>query len=281
MLSPDLHTHTNASDGTLTPADLIRRAIDKGISHLAITDHDTINAYRSLSPGTLSGLTLVPGIEFSSRWMKTGIHIVGLNIDLGNADLRRGIEQQQQARILRAQKIAERLQKYQLPDLLPEVTAMAGNSSVGRPHFARCLVDRGLSKDFKTAFRKYLGNGKAGDVRHLWPTITEVIQWITAAGGTPVLAHPARYKMTATKLRELVRDFCAAGGEALEVVSGQQRPEVTNRLADLAIEHGLTASCGSDFHSPDNRWADLGQFSSLPPALTPVWKPWKTIAHCG
>jgi len=280
MLSPDLHTHTTASDGSLAPADLVRRAIDRGISHLAITDHDTINAYRNLSPGTLSGLTLVPGIEFSSRWMKTGIHIVGLNIDLDNATLRRGIEQQQQARNLRARKIAARLQQCQLPDLLPEVTAMAGNSSVGRPHFARCLVDRGLCKDMKTAFRKYLGNGKAGDVRHLWPTLDEVIRWINAAGGTSVLAHPARYKMTLTKLRELLRDFCAAGGEALEVVSGQQRPEVTNRLADLAIEYDLSASCGSDFHSPDNRWSDLGQFSTLPSAVRPIWNQWNTIASC-
>ena len=129
-----------------------------------------------------------------------------------------------------------------------------------------------------TAFKKYLGNGKAGDVRHLWPPLKVVIEWIIASGGIAVLAHPARYKLTATKLRELVRDFCDAGGEAIEVVSGSQRAEDTKKLAALANDHGLLASCGSDFHDPDNRWADLGQFAPLPTDVTPVWEQWKTTA---
>ena len=281
MLSPDLHTHTNASDGTLSPSELIQRAVARGVSHLAITDHDTINAYHQLSRQPTPELTLVPGIELSARWMKTGVHIVGLNIDLEDLKLQQCIERQQQARQARAKTIALRLQKCGLPDLLPAAMAMAGSSSIGRPHFARCLVEQGFSKDFKAAFKRYLGNGKAGDVRQLWPTISEVIPWIADAGGTAVLAHPARYKMTATKVRELVADFSAAGGEAMEVVCGQQRPEITNRLADLAVDYGLSASCGSDFHSPDNRWSDLGQFPALPSGVTPVWERWKTNAHCG
>lgn len=273
-MKPDLHTHTNLSDGALSPAELIERALDKGITHLAITDHDTINAYRELPP---SDLTIVPGIELSTRWMKTGIHIVGLNIDLGHPVLQKGIEMQQHARVERAREIAIRLQKLGIPDILSAVTKLAGTSTIGRPHFARILVEHGHSKDMPAAFRKYLGNGKAGDVRHVWPSMTETIRWITQSGGTAVLAHPACYKLTATKLRELVRDFCDAGGEAIEVVSGSQRPEVTTKLAELSKDHDLSASCGSDFHHPGNRWSDLGQFPALPADITPVWEQWNTI----
>lgn len=274
-MRPDLHTHTNLSDGALSPSELIERALDKRVTHLAITDHDTINAYRDLPA---SDLTIIPGIELSTRWMKTGIHIVGLNIDLQHPVLRQGIETQQQARVERAQQIAIRLQKLGIPDILSAVKKIAGNSTIGRPHFAQILVEHGHSKDMAAAFRKYLGNGKAGDVRDVWPSITEIIRWITVSGGTAVLAHPARYKLTAIKLRELVRDFCDAGGEAIEVISGSQRPEVTKKLAELSNDHGLSAACGSDFHHPGNRWSDLGQFPALPADLTPVWEQWNTIA---
>lgn len=142
-MKPDLHTHTNLSDGALSPAELIERALDKGITHLAITDHDTINAYRELPP---SDLTIVPGIELSTRWMKAGIHIVGLNIDLHHPVLRQGIETQQQARLERAQQIAIRLQKLGIPDILSAVTKIAGTSTIGRPHFARILVEQGYGR---------------------------------------------------------------------------------------------------------------------------------------
>jgi len=278
MLKPDLHTHTNFSDGALSPKDLVHRAVHNGVTHLAITDHDTTDAYRDFPELTVPGLTLVPGVELSARWMKIGIHIVGLNIHPDNAELRAGIALQQNTREERAQQIATRLRKLGLPDLLSEVRELAGDSTIGRPHFAQCLVKHGHSKDMRAAFKKYLGNGKAGDVMHLWPAQTEVIEWITAAGGIAVLAHPARYKLTATKLRELVRDFCDAGGGAIEVVSGSQTTETTNKLAVLANEHDLFASCGSDFHHPDNRWADLGKFAPLPADVTPVWEQWITTA---
>lgn len=276
MLKPDFHTHTNYSDGSLSPTALVERAVRNGVTHLAVTDHDTINAYRELQDSTPPALTLIPGIELSARWMKTGIHIVGLNIDRDNEELQHGIELQQESRRERAAQIAQRLQKLGIPDLLPEATELAGAGTIGRPHFARCLVKYGQSKDMSAAFRKYLGNGKAGDVRHLWPALEVVIGWIVASGGIAVLAHPARYKLTATKLRELVRDLRDAGGEAIEVVSGSQRNEVTRKLAELANDNGLLASCGSDFHHPDNRWADIGKFAPLPEHVTPVWEQWKS-----
>ncbi|NOX70681.1 MAG: PHP domain-containing protein [Gammaproteobacteria bacterium] len=273
-MRPDLHTHTNLSDGSLSPAELVERALEKGITHLAITDHDTAKAYRFL-PTT--DLTIIPGIELSTRWMKIGIHVVGLNLDLSHPAIQAGIESQQQARLERAEQIGMRLKKLGMPNLFPAATQIAGDGTIGRPHFARALVEHGHSKDMSAAFRKYLGNGKAGDVRHVWPSLTKVIHWIRESGGTAVLAHPAHYKLTATKLRELVLDFCAAGGEALEVVNGSQRPDVTKKLAELSNDHELSASCGSDFHNPDRRWSELGQFPTLPAGVTPVWKQWNTI----
>ena len=273
---PDLHTHTSFSDGTLSPAQLIDRAVENGVTHLSITDHDTTAAYRALPDYSGHDLVVTPGIELSTRWMKIGIHVVGLNVDPDHESLLSGIAFQQQARNERAERISDRLAKCGIPDSLPEALKHAGNGCIGRPHFAKVLVERGHCKDFATAFRKYLGNGKPGDVRDLWPPIEEVVRWISESGGTPVLAHPDKYKLTATKLLCLVRDFCAAGGEAIEVVSGSQRPEVTRKLADLANSHGLSASCGSDFHDPRFRWSDLGRFSPLPPGVTPVWKQWNT-----
>lgn len=273
---PDLHTHTNLSDGALSPAELVQRAVSLGVKHLSITDHDTVAAYAGLANLDLKGVTITPGIELSTRWMKTGIHVVGLNIDPHHSTLIRGIEQQQAARFERAHRIASRLQKCGIPDPLPTVKSYAGDASIGRPHFARYLVDHGHCKNFAAAFKKFLGDGKAGDVRHVWPELDEVTAWINEAGGTAVLAHPARYGLTATKLRELVRDFVASGGESIEVVSGSQQPDVTKKLATLANEQGLSASCGSDFHNPVHRWSDLGKFQALPANVVPVWEQWKT-----
>jgi predicted metal-dependent phosphoesterase TrpH len=275
-MSTDLHTHTCLSDGALSPTQLIERAIANGVGHLSITDHDTTAAYQELPDYTAHDLVITPGIELSTRWMKVGIHIVGLNIDPNHDTLLSGIEIQRKARLDRAQQIARRLEKCGIPDSLPGAMKNAGVGCIGRPHFAKFLVDEGYSKDFPAAFRKYLGNGKPGDVRDVWPPIEEVIRWIKAAGGTAVLAHPYKYKLTATKLRELTRDFCSAGGESIEVVSGSQRPEITSKIADLADAFGLSASCGSDFHDPAHRWSDVGRFSPLPESVTPVWEQWET-----
>ena len=118
------------------------------------------------------------------------------------------------------------------------------------------------------------GAGKAGDIREMWASLDDVIGWIHAAGGIAVLAHPTKYKLTNLKLEELTRDFCTAGGDALEVISGQQDLSLTTRLGKLAARHGLLASCGSDFHQPGQSWARLGVVATLPRSCTPVWEAW-------
>jgi predicted metal-dependent phosphoesterase TrpH len=269
----DLHTHTSVSDGELTPQILIEQAIESGVDVLAITDHDTVGAFEQLKHGS-NEITLITGTELSSHWQKTGVHIVGLNIDLHSETLQTGLARQQNARNIRAEKIARRLSKIGFANTLAGARQYSGDTSIGRVHFAQHLVNSGAVKDFKTAFKKYLGAGKAGDVKSEWLGMSEVIDWITQANGHAVLAHPAKYKLTNRKLEQLVQDFAAAGGHAIEVVSGKQDAQLTSRLARLATRHSLLASTGSDFHRPGQNWAALGTQPALPADSEPVWNNW-------
>ena len=269
----DLHTHTTASDGALTPAELIQFAAGQNVDCLAITDHDTLHGYEQLDFQKIAGLKLVVGLELSTSWQGHGIHIIGLNVDRSNATLKNGITSQQDARKSRAATIAMRLQKTGIDDPLPAVLKIAGKSIIGRPHFAQHLVDIGHAKDISSAFRKTLGNGKMGDVKQCWEALPEIVAWIRAAGGTAVLAHPAKYGMTWTKLGALIEDFAGAGGQAIEVVSGSQEQKITKKLARLSNEFELAASCGSDFHQASS-WSAPGKFPPLPDSVTKVWDLW-------
>lgn len=268
----DLHSHSRASDGELAPVDLLNRARAHGVTHLSITDHDTVSGYADLS--TPSGIELITGIELSSSWRRRGIHVLGLNIDLQSDELLAGIAEQGVRRMRRARRIADRLVKAGLPDIHDDVIAAAAGANVGRPHFAHCLVEGGYVRDVKQAFRKYLGDGRRADVRQAWPPLGDVVDWIRAAGGSAVLAHPAHYRLTRTKLRELVSDFKAAGGDGIEVISGTQDAATTRQLSDLAGDFDMSASAGSDFHRPGVRRAELGGFEPLPEQCRPIWETW-------
>ncbi|HSM31643.1 MAG TPA: PHP domain-containing protein [Woeseiaceae bacterium] len=274
----DLHSHSTASDGSLEPDALLVLAAECGVDALAITDHDTLSGFDRVDI-SVSRTRLIPGIEFSTTWRKYGVHIVGLNVDPACAALRGGVHRQQQSRHERARLIAQKLRSKGLPDMLDDVLQIAGGEPVGRPHFAEHLVRAGIVKDTRAAFRKYLGAGKPGDVRRCWASLPEVVGWIVGAGGTAVLAHPAKYGLTKTKLRALATDFRAAGGEAIEVVCGQQSANTTAHLARLANELDLAASCGSDFHHGDNAWSRPGRFPPLPQGVRPVWTTWQTYSR--
>ena len=271
----DLHTHTRHSDGELGPSALLARARANGVDCLAITDHDTVAAFSDPTLTIPDNLLLMPGIEFSARWRKRGVHVVGLNVDLEHDVLQAAISRQARARKERAEAIAGRLDRLGIDGSLESVEEMAAGGTIGRPHFARFLVEQGHVKDVKQAFAKFLGAGKPGDVKNVWPDISEVVQWILDAGGVPVLAHPAKYKLTRTKLRELTADFKGAGGKSIEVVCGKQTPDVTAKLAELAGDADLLASCGSDFHRVDMSWSDTGRFPPLPTNCRPVWDAWQ------
>jgi predicted metal-dependent phosphoesterase TrpH len=270
----DLHTHTNASDGVLSPEQLFEQAKLAGINILSVTDHDTVAAYTSLQECSDHSIRIVPGIEFSSIWRKTGVHIVGLNIDLDCATLKSAIAEQRTARLQRAETIANKLSKLGFTDTLEGAKKVANGAILGRPHFARFLVESGQVKTISIAFKKFLGQGKPGDVKENWPALETVIGWITTAGGTAILAHPAKYKLSNLRLQELTKDFSDAGGHGLEVISGKQDEVITSRLGKLSQQHGLLASCGSDFHQPGQSWAELGNVKALPAGCTPVWESW-------
>ena len=202
------------------------------------------------------------------------MHIVGLNIDLECTSLKAAIEQQRTARLQRAETIAHKLATLGFPDTLEGATKIANGAILGRPHFARFLVESGQVKTISIAFKKFLGQGKPGDVRENWPAMETVIGWISTAGGKAILAHPGKYKLSNLRLQELTKEFGEAGGQGLEVISGKQDEALTSRLGKLCQQHGLLASAGSDFHQPGQSWAELGNVKALPAGCTPVWENW-------
>lgn len=246
-----------------------------GVTHLALTDHDTVAGLtEAATEASLQGIALIPGVEFSSQWQGLGVHIVGLQFDIAHPALQQALAQQSTARQARAIEIDRRLAKVGIRGALAGAERIASGALVGRPHFAQYLVEHGAVPSVAAAFKRYLGAGKIGDVKQGWLDVSAVVSAIVVSGGTAVLAHPLKYKITLTRLRRLLAEFCAAGGQAIEVSSGPQTPSETKSLAELAKSLGLSASCGSDFHTPTNAWQELGAYAAMPVGLTPVWQSW-------
>ncbi|MBD1572943.1 PHP domain-containing protein [Vibrio sp. S17_S38] len=277
----DLHSHTTCSDGRFSTVQLLDRAVEFNIDVLAITDHDSVDAISEAKQYIKSQslpVHLINGIEFSTVWQNKDIHIVGLNIDIDNAELQQLIKEQKQRRITRSELIAERLAKHTREGVLDEVKAIAGDASITRAHFAKWLVDNGYAKTMQMVFKKYLTRNNPGYVPPSWCSMSDAVNAIHAAGGEAVLAHPARYQLTAKWLKRLLAAFVEAGGDAMEVAQPQQAPQERRTLADYAIEYNLLASQGSDFHYP-SPWMELGRNLWLPAGVEPVWKDWQSIAH--
>ncbi|MDA0147368.1 RNase RNM [Vibrio sp. LaRot3] len=272
----DLHSHTTASDGRLTPPELIERAMSFELDVLAITDHDTVEALAEAKQYVADNnydLTIINGIEISTVWQNKDIHIVGLNIDPDAAELQALIEQQKNYRSERAALIAHRLQKATQEGVLEEVQQIAGDAPITRAHFAKWLVDNGYAKTMQQVFKKYLTRNNPGYVPPQWCSMAEAVAAIQAAGGQAVLAHPGRYGFTAKWIKRLISAFVEAGGEAMEVAQPQQAQQERRNLADYAIQYKLLASQGSDFHYP-SPWMELGRNLWLPKGVEPVWKDW-------
>ncbi|MCX4187644.1 PHP domain-containing protein [Methylophaga sp. OBS4] len=276
MAQYDLHTHSTASDGSLTPQALVERAHNQGVTHLALTDHDGTEGIKAArAAAEHANIELIAGVEVSVSWHGTTVHIVGLNIDIGHAGLQQGLAGLRRYRKLRAEIIARRLEKAGIAGALEGAKLYASETMLGRVHFARFLVDQGHARDIKDVFKRFLVKNKPGYVPGEWASLTDAVGWINAAGGQAVIAHPARYKMTATKRRRLLTEFKALGGAGIEVSSGNQHPEEVRNMARLANDFELLASCGSDFHSPDNAWTELGKSTAMPPFVTPIWSQWQ------
>lgn len=271
----DLHTHSQCSDGALSPRELMLRAHQQGVTMVALTDHDTLTGLADARAAAESlAIQFIDGIEFSSRWGKLGVHIVGLALNIRCPKLQQKVAEQGRARRERNEAIAAKLAGLGVSNAYQRACELAQGSEPGRPHFAELLVADGKVPNVARAFKKYLGAGKAGDIRLQWPEVAEVVSTIKAAGGVAVLAHPAKYGLTRTKLRALVADFAGCGGDAMEIVSGQQPAGVAQDLANIAREFGLRGSQGSDFHRPGQPWQELGAIAPLPDSVRPVWDLW-------
>ncbi|QCZ32136.1 5'-3' exoribonuclease [Escherichia fergusonii] len=273
----DLHSHTTASDGCLTPEALVHRAVEMRVGTLAITDHDTTAAIaparEEISRSGLA-LNLIPGVEISSVWENHEIHIVGLNIDITHPLMCEFLAQQTERRNQRAKLIAERLEKAQIPGALEGAQRLAQGGAVTRGHFARFLVECGKASSIADVFKKYLARGKTGYVPPQWCTIEQAIDVIHHSGGKAVLAHPGRYNLSAKWLKRLVAHFAEHHGDAMEVAQCQQSPNERTQLATLARQHHLWASQGSDFHQPCP-WIELGRKLWLPAGVEGVWQLWE------
>jgi len=272
-LNADLHCHSVISDGTLTPEELAQRAKDKGVELWALTDHDEMGGLaRAAAAAAALGLDYLTGVEISVSFLNQTVHIVGLGFDANNSTLCQGLAQTRGGRAQRARAMADDLARVGIQGTFEGALKYAGNHDlISRTHFARFLVETGVCKDTYEVFRKYLTEGKPGYVAHRWATLKEAVNWIRDAGGLAVIAHPARYKFSANEEFALFTEFKGFGGQGVEVVTGSHSAADSVTYTDVALEFGLAASRGSDFHSPAESRTDLGELPALPEQLTPIW----------
>jgi predicted metal-dependent phosphoesterase TrpH len=273
MCRHDLHCHSTASDGTLPPAALVARAGAAGVDVLALTDHDTLDGYHeAVCAASGVPLQLVAGVEISVSWQALTIHVLGLGIDPGNAELREGLHGLLAFRDWRAEEIARKLEKSGIAGALEGASRYRQGRILSRTHFARYLAGQGHAASVPDVFKHYLVKGKPGYVRGEWASLEQALGWIRGAGGLPVIAHPARYRLTRSKLARLIGEFREAGGVGIEVVSASHSRDDTLHMAAVSREHQLFASAGSDFHDPATAWVELGQLRPLPPGCMPIWE---------
>ncbi|MEE8387333.1 MAG: PHP domain-containing protein [Acidiferrobacterales bacterium] len=271
----DLHTHTLKSDGTLTPTELVERAASAGVQVLALTDHDVTDGIpEAQAVAARVGLQLVPGVEVSVTWQGRTIHIIGLGIRHDDDALAVGLAGQRQTRNQRGREIGERLERAGVENAYAGARAWSHGEILSRTHFARYLVEAGYAGDIGKAFKKYLSCGKAGFVRCEWVGLEECLGWIHGAGGQAVIAHPGRYAMGSGTLRRLLGEFRDGDGDGIEVICGNYNQNEAERFTRLADDFGLLASCGSDFHGPEQRWRELGRLPMFPDGCIPIWRDW-------
>jgi 3',5'-nucleoside bisphosphate phosphatase len=272
----DLHTHSNFSDGVLSPQALVERAAQRGVSLLALTDHDTMaGTAAAVAAGGACGVRVLPSVELSCLWRGHGVHVVGLALDGEDAALNAVLQGLCDARVERLLVIAACVEQAGVADFLAETRArLVGLQAPGRAHLAQWLIERGAVDSAQTAFKKFLGKGARAYVPSPGVSLDVGVAALRAAGGVACLAHPARYVQSNGQLRKLLGDFVGAGGEAMEVSTSGDNGQIVEKLATLAGDFGLLASVGSDFHLPGLRWRDLGRYLPLPVRCRPVAERW-------
>jgi predicted metal-dependent phosphoesterase TrpH len=256
----DLHAHTTASDGSLTPGQLVDLAKKIGLKALAVTDHDTLDGLpEAIAHGAEVGLEVVPGVEISAEFRPGTMHILGYFIDPGHPDLSEKLRTLQEARRTRNPRIAAKLRDLGLAVAMEEVEAAAGSGQVGRPHFARVLIEKNYVADIEEAFDRYLGKGAPAyvDKFRLYPK--DALTMIRGAGGIAVLAHPFTLDLDPEALESLLLDLAGGGLEGIEVYYSEHTPEMTSLYLALAERLGLLPTGGSDFHGENKQEIALGR----------------------
>ena len=246
MKLSDLHTHTTASDGTLSPASNIRRAVEKGLGAIAITDHDTVNGIPEaiLEAKNHEGFTCIPGIEISTLYEGQDIHVLGYFIDYEDDDFLKALSRLTSVRDKRNRMILENLNNLGIPVKESELEAKRhGKGNVGRGHIAEILMEKGIVKSLPEAFEKYLGKGKPAYASTDRISPIEAIQMIKKAKGVPVLAHPGIYGAD-----ELIPILSENGLVGLEYNHPDHTRKQVAFYEDLADKHSLIKTAGSDFH---------------------------------
>jgi predicted metal-dependent phosphoesterase TrpH len=277
MVRYDLHCHSTYSDGLLTPTEVVNRAASRGVDVLALTDHDEVAGIpEARAAAATAGITLVPAAEVSVSWGEdTTLHIVALQIDPTHAPLCEGLRAIRSGRDGRARRIGEALEKAGIPGAFEGAKRyVTSEHLIARSHFARYLVEQGVASEVKDVFKRYLVPGKPGYVPHAWAELGQALSWIADAGGTAVLAHPGRYRLSPSELRDMIGEFRDRGGRGIEVLSSAHNAAQVAEFSGIARVYGLLASCGSDYHGPGESHLDLGDLPPLPAGTTPVWTAW-------
>jgi 3',5'-nucleoside bisphosphate phosphatase len=256
----DLHSHTNKSDGTFTPQELVDEAVRVGLSALSITDHDTFTGYDAAIPfAKEAGLDLICGIELSTRYQGATLHLLGYFPNTQpSQDLRDWLGSILEARRDRNRRLITKLQSLGIDITLEEVEK-EGRTLTARPHFARVLVEKGYVKDMQAAFDEYLDESARGFVQRQEVPIEEALERILDSGGVPSLAHPVRVaKNNWDKIAEYVEDLAGLGLRAIEVYHSDHSPENVSYYASLAARFSLGSTGGSDFHGANKADIQLG-----------------------
>ena len=280
MQGVDLHTHSNISDGTLSPELLVQAALEKGIHTLALTDHDSMDGL-PLAENVAKNqpIQIISGVEISSQWSRPstkksyGVHIVALNMQ-NPEPLQQLLEQQKKIRAQRAQQICELLTPLIGEDIYADVIAKVDHipDRVTRTHIAKTLVEKGYVSRAQQAFDKYIKEGKKAYVKFDGLELSETIRVIHDSQGFAVLAHPTRYDLSATNIRYLIEIFAQYGGDAVELPPAMD-PTSTRQMVDRMIaEFGLKVSVGSDYHGDNMPWIKLGQIPRVKEGQVGIWE---------
>ncbi len=282
MQGVDLHTHSNISDGTLSPSELVHAALEKGIHTLALTDHDTMDGVilaQQAAQSLAQPINIISGVEISSQWSRPatkktyGVHIVALNMQQPEP-LYTLLAEQKRIRAERSKQICELLIPLIGQDIYPDVLAKVDHmpDRVTRSHIAQTLVDKGIVTRAQQAFDKYIKEGKKAYVKFDGLGLSQTIEVIHAAGGFAVLAHPTRYDLSATNIRYLIEIFAKFGGDAVELPPAIE-PASTRQMVDRMIaEYQLKVSVGSDFHGDHMPWIKLGNIPRLKADQVGIWE---------